>query len=468
MKFGDAPVVSAALALVHSGNAWLDREMDRYPLHPSVVKALDKYGVEDPTTIAIEWPHLSNDGVRVAYTQNIDKGQRDIQTVTTPGKYLRRHFAAMKDHEVRDLVALADGKLFGIAKEWQQIRNVIENGPPSCMAYGAEEFASGVHPYKVYAPRYGWGLAWRLGLTGTIDGRALVYENDKGKCFVRSFLRDPGGGYSHSDHAIEAWLISQGYERHASWPNGAKLLRISHSDGRLVLPYLDGNVQSVEDRGDYVVIDEDGNIEADNQDGLSGESEPYDRCEDCGAGMDEDEGTYIGRDADRHVCDWCLRDSYTHVRGYRREQYYVRDHYSVTAIDGENYDEDYLSDNGIVELEDGRFCHMDDAVEIDGDSYHESDHRIVYTRDGGWQFRDTCFQCAFDDKWYMEDTGYEVLFSNVSVHKDNLDDYLILYPDKVEDAFDEGIKISQRVIDHLRATHPDIANKLFPQMELEC
>jgi hypothetical protein len=53
----------------------------------------------------LEWPHVSQgDRSKIAYTQNEVKGQKDIQTVTSVGKYLNRHFD-LPDHIIRDLVS---------------------------------------------------------------------------------------------------------------------------------------------------------------------------------------------------------------------------------------------------------------------------------------------------------------------------------------------------------------------------
>ena len=71
---------------------YLNREMQK-PLHPVVVAMLDAGGIDIPDLgeLTREWPHVSKDGNRVAYTASIDKGDEDRQSVTDIGGYLRRY-----------------------------------------------------------------------------------------------------------------------------------------------------------------------------------------------------------------------------------------------------------------------------------------------------------------------------------------------------------------------------------------
>ena len=91
-----------------AGRAWFKLIYNKYQLHPAIEKVIEGYNYRpnDWQQLLLEWPHRSEtDSNRIAYTQNERKGEANIQTVTTLGKYLQRHFT-MPDHEIRDVVAL--------------------------------------------------------------------------------------------------------------------------------------------------------------------------------------------------------------------------------------------------------------------------------------------------------------------------------------------------------------------------
>ena len=75
-------------------------------LHPAVYDALLQYSPISWHAVVLELPHIATDGVRVAYTRNDEHGEQNRQTVTTVGKYLKRHFPDLRDDVIRDLVAL--------------------------------------------------------------------------------------------------------------------------------------------------------------------------------------------------------------------------------------------------------------------------------------------------------------------------------------------------------------------------
>ena len=84
---------------------WIIREMDSYPVHSVIHAAIKLARPYDWHQLLLEHPHVSQgDRSRIAYTQNEIKGQKNIQTVTSVGKYLNRHFP-LPDHTIRDLVA---------------------------------------------------------------------------------------------------------------------------------------------------------------------------------------------------------------------------------------------------------------------------------------------------------------------------------------------------------------------------
>jgi hypothetical protein len=261
------------------------------------------------------------------------------------------------------------------------------------------------HPYAVYDPSLGWSMAVRV-QDGKILGRCLIYTDpDSGyKCFVRSYKRNPDDrSHSGVDEAIEAYLKNIGIEKRGGWPEDAKLMLYRIDGNEFLAPYIDGDERHVDIYNDqYLTISANGEYCCDNTDGRAGA--PSCHCEDCGTAIyNEDDQYCVGRGEDTTVCNNCF-EHYTYVYGRRGYQYYVHDDYVVRA-DDENYDEDYLDDNSIVQLEDGEYTHSDNAVFIEskGEYYLDDSNEICYAEDTEeHELKEDCWQCAATDKWYTD------------------------------------------------------------------
>jgi hypothetical protein len=237
-------------------------------------------------------------------------------------------------------------------------------------------------------------------------GRCLVHESEWGKGFVRSYKREREySSHSGADESIEAYLSGLGYAKWRGWPDHVRLKRYELRHGGFLMPYIDGPNQHVDEDADtdsFRISDYSG-WEATN---TSGMLNGYNcTCDDCGAGMDEDDSYSIGYDGDSRVGDCCI-DNYTRVIGRRRNEYHVHNDNAV-RVDDEYYDCDYLPDNDIVELHDGEYTHSDNAVYIESADayYHVDDEDIVYTEDNNqYELKDDCWQCQSTYNWYTEDT----------------------------------------------------------------
>lgn len=427
--------ISRRILMLNSTNErkfdWCYREMGRYSAHPAVLAALKTARPHDWQQLLLEWPHQSlNDAARVAYTRDERGGEQDRQTVTSIGKYLRRHWPdtnTMSDHLIRDLVAR-----YGTNVEYKIVRTMAEmihhlhQGPGSCMVWSREGMRCSDgqvrHPYQAYDPKYGWAMA-----VGTLNGdtvsRALIIDKPATdnkpatKYFVRTYLKPTDGGYSQADGGMENWLTEQGFEKRYSWTDGERLAHYPTSDYFLA-PYLDGNEKRVNEGTDtegntILVIDSDGNYLLDNTDGTPDyeDDENTFECECCGDRTSDDDGYWVSRQEDEHVCQSCCDNNYTYVYGRRGNQYYINSDYAVYCND-EYYDEDYLDDNSIVRLTNGEYEHTDNAVEINGDWYDADDERICMAEDTEeYALTEDCWQCAESCNWYTDDctdyTEYE-------------------------------------------------------------
>jgi hypothetical protein len=104
-----------------------------------------------------------------------------------------------------------------------------------------------------------------------------------------------------------------------------------------------------------------------------------------------------------------MENNYTYARSRRGRHFYIHNDDTVyVASQDEHYHLSWLSDNNIVELENGEYEHSDEAVEVDGDYYHIDDERIVCDHQGDYQLRENCTELengeyALDDEcWYCE------------------------------------------------------------------
>ena len=410
------------ISIKRDARYWIIREMDKYPMHPVIDASIKLVRPIDWHQLLLEWPHISEgDRTRIAYTQNEAKGQKNVQTVTSVGKYLTRHFP-LPDHTIRDLVAR-----HGSAARFQFVHTTAEmiyhlhRGPGSCMVWREDRgirCSDGVnrHPYEAYDPKHGWHMAVRIEGDETV-GRALCMTSptDGKKYYVRTYARpSSNGGYSETDNGMENWLTEQGYHKLNYWRDGERMAYHETSD-HFLAPYLDGGEKRVTiDAGaKAIVIDSDGEYLCDQTGGCpTDDSGDFFDCEDCGDRTDDNDGYWIGRGEDTRVCESCLNNHYVYVYGRRGNQYYVhQDNAIYVDCNSEHYDEDYLDDNEIVELNNGEYAPLDEAIEVDGDWYHIDDDRICRTEDTDEFLRvnNGCWQCTESGNWYTDSIDWVVV-----------------------------------------------------------
>lgn len=438
------------LSALRQEREWVAREFDNYELHPVIEPAVMLARPRDWQQLLLEHPHISQgDKSKIAYTQNEDKGRRDIQTVTSVGKYLTRHFD-MPDHTIRDLVAR-----YGSAASFKFVHTTAEmiyhlhRGPGSCMVWREDKgvrCSDGVtrHPYETYDPKYGWHMAVRTEGDDTV-GRALCMTRPDGhKYFVRTYAKPAHqGGYSETDNAMENWLREQGYEKHSSWDDGEKLAFHS-TPNEFLAPYLDGGDKRVSIVGDslYLVVDSDGEYACDQTGGSPTElRDDTFECEDCGDDTDEDDGYWVGRYEDSRVCSHCQDSNYRYAYSRSGDQYYIHEDDVVWVESQQEYfDVERLSDNNIVELENGEYEHIDNAVEVDCEWFHIDDERICRTEDTDeYLMKTDCWQCAESGNWYTDDCEDYTEYEGERYHDDHIPQHIAdATADKDDDAEDDA------------------------------
>ena len=403
--------------LVYEGRKWFKQQRERHQLHPAVFDMMTEYKhrAANWQQLLLEWPHKSlTDPNRLAYTRDekaaMHNGDSDAKAVvTTIGKYLTRHFPDAPSNLIRDIGAkYTYGGSTIITKEMTAMVHAVIHGPRSCMSPSFDLLCDDReerHPYEVYDPSLGWGMAVRTDTDGMVLGRCLVHESEDGdKGFVRSYKREREySSHSGADEAIEAYLKSLGYAKWRGWSDHIHIMRYPLRKGGFLMPYLDGGSQHVVEEDDTFHISEYNGYEASN---TSGHINGYTcTCDDCGEGMDEDDSYSIGYHGDSRVGSCCI-DNYTRVYGRRGNQYYV-DNANAVRADDEYYHDEYLDDNSIVELHDGEYTHQDNAVYIESQDcyYHVDDDDICHTEDSSqYELKEDCWQCTESGNWYTEDT----------------------------------------------------------------
>jgi hypothetical protein len=419
--------------------AWCFRQFSNHKMHPAVVTALKQYRPDRLHLLVLEWAHRSSsDPSRIAYTQNEEKGNRDVVTVTSIGKYLKRHFSYMPDHTIRDIVALYAGHSFEIVRTMPEMLDVLRKAPQSCMNnnnWTDRDWAA--HPYNVYDPAYGWGMAYSK-FGGEITGRCLVNDNDK--IFVRSY--NNGEAFSHSSEGIEMWLRENGYTKAVDWV-GCTLKRIERM-GKLIGPYLDGEHKNVIDYGDRLVVceNDEGSHRCESQGGYAQEYNAC-TCDDCGDATEEDDMVWIGENDSYRVCDSCCDSGYVHAIGRRGYEYYVSADSATWVEDTDRYyHDDYLDDNGIVNCEDdGEYHHRDNclyldhrdewvtqdadcAVYCDHSGNHEHIDDCVQLHDGEYALETDAKQCEHSDDWYSINEDFIETPCGKTIHPDYIVEYI--------------------------------------------
>jgi len=401
-------------------------------MHPIIKKAVLLAPPADWHHLVLEWPHISvsSDTSKIAYTRNEQHGIDDRQTATSVGKYITRHFPTLKDHEVRDLCGMYGASTFKISHSMEEMIDLLQRGPRSCMVFDDDDddyMADEGHPYRVYDPALGWGLAVRIA-GNSIDGRALV--NQKQMEFVRSYRRNEGG-YSGSDEELNSWLNDQGYRHVGGWRLGTRLRYIpfrKYGQDLPTAPYIDGHSRNVkvDEYTKTLIIDDEGSWCCDNTNGEPTEVNAC-TCPDCNSRVDEDDlvSTYDG--SGDSVCQGCIEDSYYYVYGRRGYQYYVHESHMV-EVNGTYYHSEYLSDNNIVELHNGDYEDLDNAVCIDGDYYHCEDDRVVSAEDTGeYALSEDCWLCAISGNYYASDEPIRLCCTltqdELTVHEDEIHRY---------------------------------------------
>jgi hypothetical protein len=405
--------------------------------------------------LLLEWPHIADDDRRqIAYTRDERKGEENRQTMTSIGKYLKRHFPTMSDHVIRDIVALHEPHNvdFKFLRTTPEMVHAIDTGPYSCMCsrYSggspdrwthSNSTTYGHHPYEVYDPELGWHMA--VATEGNeVTGRALCM----GMVYVRTY-KACGEHGSTTDERLDAWLQDQGYIKRNCWEFDTLFKHIPIPRRYFVAPYIDGHQYHVVVDGAHLrLVDPsdldngDNYYECRNTSGTPTQETVNTNtmvCEDCDESMHEDDACSVGVSEDRYVCSCCRDNDYTWAYSWRGRERYIHSDNTIYVSDN-YYDIDYLSENSIVELSDGDYACQDEACYVERlDEYHLVDdcvhceHSNEYElsddckqlHDGEWAHEADCWQCEHSNEYYLDEVDSMMTECGKRIHPAHAEHY---------------------------------------------
>ena len=246
----------------------------------------------------------------LAYYQSPEKACLGIRTQIRPGRYLARYFGGILTEAERAKMArwqetgvletdYADPVKYpmAFARTRQEIREVYEHGPDSCMA-GGNSWESDAHPCEVYAAGdLAVAYLYNPDNDNAIRARALVWPAKKtfGRVYPTEAVWQSDGFASSEDalamqNALRNRLLSDGYtDCLRSAFTGARLLRIELDDNKVVMPYLDGGYGVDDDDEHFVMTSRSGTYSCDSTGGYITVEDGRPRCDRCNDPMDEDE-----------------------------------------------------------------------------------------------------------------------------------------------------------------------------------
>lgn len=374
-----------------------------HPIHPAVTAAWNMAEPSEAETLGMENPGECQESPRhgnVAYyraSKDAEGNARMSRVFGKLGKYLARHFPSLQGHEIQSLVDTYNASLvqseYRIVPLAEMIELMIQTGdnadmPRSCMTKG--RWSPERHPYRVYSPQWGWEHVCRFE-NGKLKARALTNK----KNYVKVYGPCDGGGYSNQEDAgMFQYLADNGYTRISSW-SGFTLEMIERDD-RILLPYIDGGCQSIDQDGEIThsgcysgrstdgwvpIVDEnEGMVQLENGDWVEEEEATYLEYRYDGRRYEgywhSDDCTWVGNRVylDEHVVHWNGETYFIGNCTELRSGEWAPDDECVETIDGDielfeecvETPEGWILADDAVEMPDGTFQHEDAVIEMDG------------------------------------------------------------------------------------------------------
>ncbi|CAB4138768.1 hypothetical protein UFOVP344_40 [uncultured Caudovirales phage] len=308
-------------------------------------------------------PHISQNNERkIAFTESMEKGRKDIQRALHAHEYLEKYLSnAYRLYGPMDLIVEAMGgynfQLLIASTAAEMVETMIECNSSrevgSCMSHPTGDYESYPHhPFEAYALGGDLVLAYVRadGDKGTIWGRALAWPERK----------IYGRIYSTNAALFRKIMAANGYAaREESTLEGARLgvIRIGSEDSnKIVMPYIDGSQQADWD-GEELTISYDGNTAAGTTNGISYLGEHGTECYNCGTHYDAEMGGVYVEDVGDY-CDHCAGNYTYWCQGTERQ--YDRRNEVDYQVDGSTYCQTYFDDHYFYCYDCGEDFHNDE------------------------------------------------------------------------------------------------------------
>ena len=301
------------MAVVTSDNAWMERERSRLVdgTYTPVPAWFQQYCKPEHYVHLAQGYSLA-DGM-IAFTENAEKGQQDIQLRLSVSRYLSRfHADDMSSQTISRIYQRFMGSSSDYTLTIEQTeeafiyaydRQRVTSESSSFISCMEKDFSYlPKHPAAVYctgsksdslAIAYIKNPDTACASYERVLARAIVWPENKS--FVRVYGRD-----ETMRTALITMLEEAGFERTDDF-SGARLARIRYDNGKYVMPYIDGDAQCVDEYDDHFEITHHGQFSATETQGYISASRYS--CEQCGDGIDDEDGIrYVGGD---HWCEHC-------------------------------------------------------------------------------------------------------------------------------------------------------------------
>jgi hypothetical protein len=313
---------------------------------------------------------------QLAYYQSPEKAAIGLRTRLKPGRYLSKYFADILSEKERARMARwqETGALdtdydndnlypFALAKDEDEITEVYEQGPHSCMSGPADdedgdfEGAGGRHPATVYAAG-DLAIAYLSDENDKPVARALCWPERKvfGRVYPTPDVYTQDGFASRADSeamqsALTNRMLAMGWHRDNDREfRDARLRKVVLGDSSVLMPYLD-NQYTFSDSDDGFVMSRGGHS-ATRTDGTAEYYGNTRGCDRCGGRFDADDMNEVFTSTDdsggRHSEDWC--DCCVSAETFYCEGFNERFANSVShvEVDGETYTRRYARQNFTV------------------------------------------------------------------------------------------------------------------------
>lgn len=273
--------------------------------------------------------HVSvKDPTKLAFTENNEKGEADVQTQMKPGRYLTKYFGhVLGETTIRNWAlqwaTLYETNLVKFTTDPDEIERVYVNGPRSCMSYAAETYESPFHPVRIYGESPDLALAWLTDEDENIVARCIVWPAKKRRSIIYG-----------DDYRLNELLSREGYDQEPL--EGARIKRVPRGE-RFVCPYID-EVRRVRDTGEWLMISENGELCAEDTAGHT--FPPQSVCQRCDEHFDEEDARTVDGE------DWCPGCYEYHAATCDATGHTVSEDNIVTLADGTNWSLSYYEDNG--------------------------------------------------------------------------------------------------------------------------